>query len=67
MMVEYYIYLTRDGQVEASITEREGILIGELECDDITELTTLLTWCQATADTTVISIFAKLKPTQGIN
>ena len=59
-MTTYYIFLTWTGMIEASITERPGTLIGEVECST-EQLADTLDWMQAAVDVQAACYLTKWK------
>lgn len=57
-MTLFKIYLTSDNVVEASVTHRPDILIGEFE-GAAEDMTTLLEFCQNCADAVIGQLWGK--------
>jgi hypothetical protein len=58
MSATYKIYLTEHYMVEASLTEREGSFLGEIETET-EDLVTLLEFCQESVDKTLENMNVK--------
>jgi hypothetical protein len=68
MAATYKIYLNEHYMVEASLTERSGHLLGEIETDT-EDLVILLDFCQQSVDKTLenMNIKSQTKPDRSLN